>query len=235
MSWSSGKDSALALHTVRAAGDVHVTGLLSTVTAAFDRVSMHGVRRSLLQAQADALGLQLHVAELPRPCPNEEYERQMAAAVQEATDTGARHMIFGDLFLPDVRAYREQQLTGTGLSPLFPLWGRPTAALAQQMIELGLRAIITCLNPARVPAEFAGRCYDADLLADLPPDIDPCGEHGEFHTFVVDAPGFAYPVEIEIGETVERDGFLFTDVLPVGVQDGQSRVASSGRVGTSSG
>ena len=214
MSWSSGKDSAFALHAARASANMRVTGLLSTVTTEFDRVSMHGVRRCLLQAQADALGLPLRVVELPRACSNQEYEQAMAAAVHEAVDLEVQHMIFGDLFLSDVRAYREQRLAGTGLIPVFPLWGRPSAALAREMIESGLRAVITCVNPAQVPAELAGRWFDEDLLAELPDDADPCGEHGEFHTFVVDAPGFAYPVEVEIGETVERDGFVFTDLRP---------------------
>ena len=217
MSWSSGKDSAFALHAARSSTNMQVTGLLSTVASEFDRVSMHGVRRCLLQAQADALGLPLLVVDLPRPCSNQEYEQRMAVAVHEAVDRGVEQMIFGDLFLSDVRAYREQRLAGTGLSPVFPLWGRPSAALAREMIASGLRAVITCVDPAQVPAELAGRWFDADLLADLPDDADPCGEHGEFHTFVVDAPGFAYPVEVEIGETVERDGFVFADLRPARV------------------
>jgi uncharacterized protein (TIGR00290 family) len=191
---------------------MQVTGLLTTVST--DRVSMHGVRRCLLQAQADALGLPLRVVELPPACSNQDYGQQMAIAVREAVGLGVEQMIFGDLFLSDVRAYREQRLAGTGLRPVFPLWGRPSADLAREMIASGLRAVVSCVDPTQAPAEIAGRWFDEDLLAELPDDADPCGEHGEFHTFVVDAPGFAHPVEVEVGETVERDGFVYTDLRP---------------------
>lgn len=212
MSWSSGKDSAFALQAARASTNVQVTGLLTTVST--DRVSMHGVRRCLLHAQADALGLPLRVVELPSRCSNQDYEQRVAIAVREAVGLGVEQMIFGDLFLSDVRAYREQRLAGTGLSPVFPLWGRPSADLAREMIASGLRAVVSCVDPTQAPAEIAGRWFDEDLLAELPDDADPCGEHGEFHTFVVDAPGFAHPVEVEIGETVERGGFVYTDLRP---------------------
>jgi uncharacterized protein (TIGR00290 family) len=215
MSWSSGKDSTLALHTVRATREVDVVGLVTTVNSTAERVAMHGVRRSLLEAQAYALGLPLHVVELPWPCPNEVYEEQMSAAIAVARTSGVAAMVFGDLFLEDIRRYREESLRGTGLTPLFPLWQRPTRAVAQELVTLGVRAVITCVDPKQAPRELAGRWYDGALLANLPPGVDPCGENGEFHTFVVDGPGFARPLDVTVGETVERDGFVFTDVVPV--------------------
>ena len=204
MSWSSGKDSAFALHTVRTAGQVPITALLSTVHTASDRVASHGVRRVLLQAQARALGLPLHVVELPTPCPNEVYEQAMGEAMLAARRAGADQLVFGDLFLADVRAYREQALHGTGIIPVFPLWHRPTAALAADMLACGLRAVITCVDPAQAPAEFAGRWYDEELLRELPAGVDPCGERGEFHTFVVDGPGFHTGVDVVVGEVSEQ-------------------------------
>ena len=213
MSWSSGKDSALALHHARLSGEVEVVGLLTTVNAEFQRVAMHGVRRALLEAQAAELGLPLHVVELPWPCSNEVYEQRISAAVGAAQAAGVEAMVFGDLFLRDVRRYREQTLEGTGLRPLFPLWERPTQAVAQELLELGVRAVVSCVDTSQAPTELAGRWYDEALLAELPPGVDPCGENGEFHTVVVDGPGFSSPLPVTIGETVERDGFLFTDVL----------------------
>lgn len=213
-SWSSGKDSMMALAEARRAKAVRITGLLTTVNTIADRVAMHAVRRSLLEAQADALGLPLHVVELPWPCPNDVYEQRMAAAVAEAVESGVEQMVFGDLFLEDIRAYREDKLAGTGITPIFPLWGRPTDRLATELIEAGVRAVLTCVDPKQAPADLAGRWYDEKLLADLPPGVDPCGENGEFHTFVVDGPGFAHPIEVEVGEVVERDGFVFADVIP---------------------
>jgi len=214
MSWSSGKDSAFALHTVRSAGQVPITALLSTVHTGSDRVASHGVRRVLLQAQARALGLPLHVVELPTPCPNEVYEQAMGEAMLAARRAGADQLVFGDLFLADVRAYREQALHGTGIIPVFPLWHRPTAALAADMLACGLRAVITCVDPAQAPAELAGRWYDEELLRELPAGVDPCGERGEFHTFVVDGPGFHTGLDVVVGEVTERDGFVFADILP---------------------
>jgi uncharacterized protein (TIGR00290 family) len=214
MSWSSGKDSTLALHEARCGGEVEVTGLLTTVNSAAGRVAMHAVRRELLEAQAAALGLPLHVVELPWPCPNSAYEQLMSAAIDAARRQGVERMGFGDLFLADVRAYREEKLAGTGVTPFFPLWQRPTARLAREMLAHGIRAVITCVDPAQAPASLAGRWYDDELLRALPDGVDPCGENGEFHTFVTDGPGFAHPLEVTIGETVERDGFVFTDVLP---------------------
>jgi uncharacterized protein (TIGR00290 family) len=214
ISWSSGKDCALALHRARAAGEVEVVGLLTTLNAAYERVAMHGVRRALLEAQAAAVDLPLHVVELPWPCSNEVYEQLMARAVTSAAADGVEAMIFGDLFLADVRRYRERALAGSGVEPLFPLWQRPTDLLARELLELGVRAVLTCVDPAQAPAELAGRWYDEALLSALPAAVDPCGENGEFHTVVVDGPGFASAIPVTVGETVERDGFVFTDVIP---------------------
>ena len=214
MSWSSGKDSALALHEVRSGDEVDVIGLVTTVNSTVDRVAMHAVRRVLLEAQADALGLPLHVVDLPWPSANELYEQRMSAAVEVARQSGVKSIVFGDLFLEDVRAYRLAMLDGTGITPLFPLWGRATNGLAQEMLVQGVKAVITCVDPAQAPRSIAGRWYDEALLSELPPDIDPCGEKGEFHTFVVDGPGFAHPLDVGVGEVVERDGFVFADVVP---------------------
>ena len=216
ISWSSGKDSALALHEVRSAGEVEVAGLLTTVNAAAGRVAMDGVRRVLLEAQAAALGLPLHVVELPWPCPNPVYEQLMSAAMNAARQRDVSRVIFGDLFLADIRAYREASLAGTGMTPVFPLWHRPTAELAREILASGIRAVITCVDPAQAPKAIAGRWYDQALLRTLPEGADPCGENGEFHTFVTDGPEFARPLDVTIGKTAERDGFVFTDVLPAG-------------------
>jgi uncharacterized protein (TIGR00290 family) len=215
VSWSSGKDSTLALAVARANPDLEVVGLLTTLNATADRVAMHAVRRALLLAQAEALGLPVHPVELPLPCSNEEYERLMGDAVASATSAGVTRMVFGDLFLADVRDYRERALAGTGIEPLFPLWGRPTEELAEQMLDAGIRATLTCVDPRRLDPSFAGRPFDRELLADLPAVVDPCGENGEFHTFVHDGPGFTAPLDVRVGEVVERDGFVFADVLPV--------------------
>lgn len=214
MSWSSGKDSAMALDAIRRDEDIEVTALLVTLNVAADRVAMHAVRHELVEAQADRLGLPLRVVEIPSPCSNQVYEAKMQGAIDAALADGVEHLAFGDLFLDDVRAYREKQLTGSGLSPLFPLWGRPTRALAQDMLGCGVRAVLTCVDPAQLPPSFAGRIYDPSLLAALPATVDPCGERGEFHTFVFDGPGFSAPIDIELGEVVERDGFVFCDVKP---------------------
>lgn len=214
MSWSSGKDSTLALYEARIAGNVDIVGLLTTVNAAADRVAMHGVRRQLLAAQAEALGVPLHVVELPWPCSNEAYEERMAAAIAEARIAGVRAMVFGDLFLEDVRSYREQALMGSGITPVFPLWHRPTHEVARDLLDLGVRAVVTCVDLRQAPRQLAGRWYDQAFLADLPSGVDPCGENGEFHTFVVNGPGFKRPIEVTVGETLERDGFAFTDVVP---------------------
>jgi uncharacterized protein (TIGR00290 family) len=213
VSWSSGKDSAWMLHTLAQQHPGAAAGLLTTVNDTFDRVAMHAVRRTLLEAQAAAVGLPLHTIGLPWPCSNEEYERRMGDAVAQMVANGFTHVAFGDLFLEDVRRYRESRLAGTGLTPLFPLWkGKPTADLAREMIAGGLRAILTCVDPRKLPASFAGRDFDLELLANLPPGVDPCGENGEFHSFVWDGPMYRHPIAARVGDIVERDGFVFADV-----------------------
>jgi len=214
LSWSSGKDAAFALHEVRRAGELEVIRLLTVVTDRFDRVSMHGVREELLSAQAAAVGLPLEKVRIPSPCPNATYERAMSAALARASGEGVQHIVFGDLFLDDVRAYRERRLAELGMRGVFPLWGRPTRQLAFQMIRAGVRSTICCLDPRQLSRSFAGRRFDRTLLSELPKAVDPCGERGEFHTCVTDAPGFRAPVAVPMGETVERDGFVFTDLLP---------------------
>jgi uncharacterized protein (TIGR00290 family) len=214
VSWSSGKDSAWLLHTLQQRHPGAVAGLLTTVNEAFDRVAMHAVRRTLLEAQASAAGLPLHVVPIPWPCSNAEYETRMGAAVAGFVRDSFSHVAFGDLFLEDVRRYREDRLLGTGLAPIFPLWKTmPTSALAREMIAGGLRAYLTCVDPRKLDASFAGRAFDLTLLADLPPEVDPCGENGEFHSFVWDGPMFAHPLAIRVGETVARDGFVFADIV----------------------
>ena len=213
VSWSSGKDSAWLIHVLRQTG-VDIGGLLTTVNEAADRVAMHAVRRELLHAQAGALGLPLRTVLIPSPCPNDIYERAMGAAVAAAVAEGFTHVAFGDLFLEDVRRYREEKLAGSGLTALFPLFGADTVALAREMVASGLRARITCVNPAVLDRSFAGREFDAALLRDLPATVDPCGERGEFHTFAYAGPMFAQPIPIDCGVIVERDGFVFADLLP---------------------
>jgi uncharacterized protein (TIGR00290 family) len=212
ISWSSGKDSAFALQAVRAAGDVTVAGLLTTVSSAYGRVSMHGVREAILDAQTAAVGLPCLKVQIPTPCSNEVYEARMAETLAVARSWGVNEVVFGDLFLEDVRAYRDRQLASVGMRGLYPLWKRDTAALAREMIASGLRATITCVDPRRLDRSFAGRAWGAELLAELPASVDPCGENGEFHTCVTAGPMFARPVEVVPGETTERDGFVFTDL-----------------------
>jgi len=215
IAWSSGKDSAWALHEARRAGEFDIVGALTTVTETFGRVSMHGVREELLHAQLDAAGLPAVVVRIPYPCPNETYEREMSTAMQEAKTRGVTHIIFGDLFLEDVRAYRERQLAGTGITPVFPLWQRPTAALARAMIDAGVEAHLATVDLKALPAWFAGRRFDASLLDALPEGADPCGENGEFHSFVSAGPMLVCKIAVKVGETVERDGFAYADLLPV--------------------
>jgi uncharacterized protein (TIGR00290 family) len=212
IAWSSGKDSAWALHEVRQRGEVEVVGALTTVTETFDRVSMHGVREALLSAQLDAAGLAPVRVPIPYPCPNEVYEARMAAALTEARAAGVTQVIFGDLFLEDVRRYREDKLAGTGITPQFPLWQRPTAALARAMIEAGVEAWLACVDLKQLPKAFAGRRLDHALLAELPGDADPCGEKGEFHTFVAAGPMLSCRIPVALGEIVEREGFAFADL-----------------------
>ena len=214
ISWSSGKDSAWMVHVLRQQPDIEPAGVLTTVNEKYQRVAMHAVRVELLQAQADALGLPLWKIPIPSPCPNEVYERAMAEAVARAVAEGFTHMAFGDLFLDDIRRYREEKLAGTGLTPIFPLFGADTAKLAREMVAGGLKARLTCVNPKVLDATFAGRDFDAMLLDDLPAEIDPCGERGEFHSFAYAGPMFSKPIAITSGEVIERDGFVFADVMP---------------------
>lgn len=214
IAWSSGKDSAWALHEARVAGDFEIVGALTTVTDTFHRVSMHGVREELLRAQFDAAGLRPVIIRIPYPCPNDIYERKMAEAIAAARASGMTHIIFGDLFLEDVRGYRERQLSGTGIMPVFPLWGRPTRSLADDMIDAGTEAHICTVDLKKLPATFAGRRFDRVLLEALPEGIDPCGENGEFHSFVSGGPMLSRKVAVKTGETIERDGFAYTDLLP---------------------
>jgi len=214
LSWSSGKDSAWALHLLRKMHEYEVVGLLTTFNESADRVAMHGVRRSLVRAQAEAANLPLWEVELPWPCSNEQYERAMKSACERALQNGVQCVAFGDLFLSDIRAYREKQLSGTGLEPLFPVWAIPTATLARQMIASGIRAKLTCVDSAQIDPQFAGREFDARLLSDLPSSADPCGVNGEFHSFVYAGPMFSEPIYIESGEVVQRDQFFYADLLP---------------------
>ena len=216
LAWSSGKDSAWTLHVLRQDPDVEVVGLLTTFNEAFGRVAMHAVRRTLVESQAASAGLPQWTVDLPWPCSNEEYEKRMAAVIERARDEGITHVAFGDLFLEDVRNYRIAQMSGTGVDPMFPVWGSPsdTPDLARRMLAAGVRAVLTCVDPKKLPEQFAGRQYDASLLADLPEGIDPCGEKGEFHTFCYGGPMFASEIAMHVGETVVRDGFCFADVLP---------------------
>ncbi|MCM2257760.1 MAG: adenine nucleotide alpha hydrolase [Vicinamibacteria bacterium] len=214
LAWSSGKDSAHALHVLRERGDVEVVGLLTTFNATHDRVAMHAVRRELVRAQAAAVALPLVEVEIPWPCPNGAYETAMAAAMADAKARGVEAVAFGDLFLADVRRYREERLAPTGLQPLFPLWGRDTRSLAREILDSGVRAVLTCVDPRALDARFAGRAFDEALLAELPASVDACGENGEFHSFVWDSPQFAAPLAVATGEVIEREGFVFADVRP---------------------
>ncbi len=215
VAWSTGKDSAWALHEVRRAGELDVVGLLTTVTSPYQRVSMHAVRVELLAAQAEAVGLPLHIVEIPSPCPNDVYAETMATALAAARGDGVSHVVFGDLFLEDVRAYREARMAEVGMTPVFPLWGRDTRALATEILDAGVEAWITCVDPRKVPRELAGRRVDAQLLAALPDDVDRCGGRGETHTFVSAGPMLSQRIDVELGEIVERDGFVFADLVPV--------------------
>jgi uncharacterized protein (TIGR00290 family) len=213
ISWSSGKDSAFALHEVRRAGEFEIVGALTTVTETFGRVSIHGVRQEILLAQLDTAGLPPRIVPIPYPCPNEIYEARMAEAVAGAVQQGVTHIIFGDLFLADIRAYREQKLKGSGVTPVFPLWARPTLPLARAMIASGMETYLSTVDLKKLPAEFAGRKFDSRLLADLPEGVDPCGENGEFHTCVVAGPMFARSLAVTVGERVERDGYAYCDLV----------------------
>lgn len=213
IAWSSGKDSAWALHEARRAGGFDIIGALTTITDTFNRVSMHGVREELLREQLDAATLLPIIVRIPFPCSNEIYEQKMAEAMGNARASGVTYIIFGDLFLEDVRAYRERHLAGTGITPVFPVWGRSTSALAREMIDAGLQAHLSTVDLAKLPMSFAGRRFDDALLDALPAEADPCGENGEFHSFVSAGPMLSRKLAVRVGETVERDGFAYADLI----------------------
>jgi uncharacterized protein (TIGR00290 family) len=214
LSWSSGKDSAWALHVLRQDPDVRVDGLFCTINEAFERVAMHAVRVTLLQMQADSVGLPVQLIPIPYPCSNAEYAKIMNGFVAREKERGVECFAFGDLFLEDIREYRERTLSGTGIEPIFPLWGMDTRTLSTTMLESGLRAQVTCVDPSQLAPEFSGREYDTNFLTDIPPGVDPCGENGEFHSFAFDGPMFVHRINIKVGETTNRDKFVFTDLLP---------------------
>jgi uncharacterized protein (TIGR00290 family) len=214
LSWSSGKDSAWALHLLRQTPGIEIVALITTFNTAADRVAMHAVRRELVETQAARVGLPLWSVDLPWPCSNAVYETLMADVCRRAAEAGIAAVAFGDLFLQDIREYRERQMAAAGLKPLFPVWRIPTRQLALEMISAGVKAKVTCVDPSKLDRSFAGREFDAEFLDSLPLQCDPCGENGEFHTFVYDAPVFAGPIDVQTGEIVERDGFVFADVLP---------------------
>lgn len=216
LSWSTGKDSAWMTYQLQQRSDIELVGCLCTINKENQRTAMHAVRVELLRAQAEALGLPLTIIELPFPCSNEEYEAIMTEAVANMREQGVELMAFGDLFLADIRKYREDALAGTGIEPIFPLWQIPTEQLAQDMLAGGLKTVITCIDPKQIAPSFAGRLFDGAFLTDLPANADPCGENGEFHSFVYDGPMFKHAISIDVGEVVERDGFYFADVTPKG-------------------
>lgn len=214
MSWSSGKDSAWALLNLQGNREINLAGLFCTVNKEFERVAMHGVRIELLEKQAKSIGLPLEIIEIPYPCSNAEYEKIMSQFVNRAKINNIEHFAFGDLFLEDIRSYREENLKGSGIEPIFPIWGIPTNKLAREMIGSGLKTVITCIDPKQISKEFVGREFDENFLDSLPESIDPCGENGEFHSFVFDGPMFEEKIDILVGEVVHRDGFVFADILP---------------------
>jgi uncharacterized protein (TIGR00290 family) len=214
LAWSSGKDSAWALHTVRKTGEVNVVRLLTALNCNYARVAMHSVRENLLEMQAAAAGLPLVKVPIPAQCRNQDYEQAMSSAMERARAEGVFHIVFGDLFLEDIRAYREKHLAACGMKAVFPLWWKDTRLLAREMLESGLSAYITCVDPTKLDRAVAGRRFDAELLGELPREVDPCGENGEFHTFACAGPMFRRSLPIDVGEIVERDGFVFADLLP---------------------
>jgi uncharacterized protein (TIGR00290 family) len=213
LSWSTGKDSAYALHVLKKSEIFEVTGLFTTVTETYARVSMHSTREALLRKQAEQLNLPVEIVVIKAGCSNEDFEREMQTLIEKAKSQNVKVLAFGDLYLEDIRAYRERLLLGSGIEAVFPLWKRPTDELARDMISIGIKAVLTCIDPSKINRSFAGRTFDADFLNDLPAEIDPCGENGEFHTFVFESPDFRSGLSISIGEVVERDGFVFADVL----------------------
>jgi uncharacterized protein (TIGR00290 family) len=214
IAWSSGKDSAWALHLARQSGDYDIVGALTTVNDRFGRVSVHGLRNELLLAQVEAAGLEPVLVHIPYPCTNAIYEAAMAAEVAAAKNRGVTHIIFGDLFMQDIRAYREEKLAGTGVTPVFPVWLKPTDQLAEQMIDSGVEAYLTTVDLKKLPPALAGRRFDRELLRDFRPGVDPCGENGEFHSFVSAGPMLSRRIPVRVGETVERDGFAYADLVP---------------------
>lgn len=216
VSWSSGKDCAFALHRVKMQGGHEIVGLLTTLNQENDRVAMHGVRKELLLMQMDALGLPAEMVMLPNPCDDEAYRQHIGRCMERLRGRGVTQVVFGDLFLEDIRQYRETQMQGSGIDPLFPLWQQDTGELAREMLGSGLRAVVTCVDQRRLPAAFVGRRYDQSFLDELPAGVDPCGENGEFHTLVTDGPMFSRPLSVQVGDTVSRGDFIFADVLPVG-------------------
>ena len=214
VSWSSGKDSAWALWQLQQDAGVELCGLLTTFNQAADRVAMHAVRRELVRRQSQRAGLELWEVELPSPCTNQEYEARMQAVIERAQATGVTHIAFGDLFLQDIRAYRERMLEGTGIEPLFPVWQMETRRLSRTLVDAGVVAHLTCVDPKQLDPKFVGRRYDHSLLDDLPAGVDPCGENGEFHTLVSAGPMFSEALDVRVGERIERDGFWFADVMP---------------------
>ncbi|HUQ79499.1 MAG TPA: hypothetical protein VM076_00100 [Gemmatimonadaceae bacterium] len=230
LSWSGGKDSALALHALLTDAAVDVQVLLTTVTDEYDRISMHGVRRSLLEDQAAALGIPLHIVRIPPAATNDQYEAAMRDALGELRSSGIEAMAFGDLFLVDVRAYRERLLNGSGIEPLFPIWGRPTAVLARTFVHDEFRAVLVCVDPRQIDVSHCGAEFDQSLLEALPASADPCGENGEFHTFVYDGPMFGRPIEAQRGDVVEKGGFVFCDLLPGDVTRASSSDAPRGGI-----
>jgi uncharacterized protein (TIGR00290 family) len=215
LSWSSGKDSAWALHLLRQDPQIDLLGLFTTMNAKYNRVSMHATRLELLQRQAEAVGLPLHAIQLPDPCTLDRCDAIMRRFIMESVAGGIECMAFGDLFLEDIRQYRENQLKGTGIEPLFPLWMMPTRNLAEEMLSAGLEAYVSCVDLKKLPSDFVGRKWSKELLAQLPPAVDPCGENGEIHTVAVGGPMFGEPIRVRVGKTVERDGFAFADIIPV--------------------
>jgi uncharacterized protein (TIGR00290 family) len=220
LAWSSGKDSAWALHTIRQSGEFEVVALLTTVNATRHRVAMHAVRETLVEMQAARAGVRLVKVPIPSPCSNEAYEEAMSRAMARARGEDVRHVVFGDLFLEDIRAYREKNLTACGMTPIFPLWRKETRRLASEMLSSGLSAFLTCIDPRKLDRKFAGRRFDAQLLGEFPPEVDPCGENGEFHTFANAGPMFDREIPVSVGEVVERDGFVFADLLPGAIAAG---------------
>jgi uncharacterized protein (TIGR00290 family) len=222
LAWSSGKDSAWALHAIRQGGDFEVVALLTTINRTHQRVAMHAVREALVEMQAAVAGLPLVKVPIPSPCPNETYEEAMSVAMAWARDEGVRHIVFGDLFLEDIRAYREKHLAACGMTPIFPVWRKDTRRLAEEMLSGGLSAFLTCVDPRKLDPRFAGRRFDANLLREFPSTVDPCGENGEFHTFANAGPMFEREIPVRLGEIVERDGFVFADLLPWAVGGAKS-------------